>query len=61
MNHNKMVAVLILSLVFNFIMLVYLVEYRQYNIYTSQFFSIVITSLLSFYLQKTQVFVTPNQ
>ena len=57
----KMAAVLILSLVFNFIMLIYLVEYKQYNIYTSQFFSIAITSLFSFYLQKTQVFMTPNQ
>ena len=52
----KMVAVLILALVVNFIILVYLVEYKQYNIYVSQFLSIVPTSLLVFYLQKTQVF-----
>jgi putative flippase GtrA len=55
----KMVAVLILTLVVNFIILVYLVEYKQYNIYISQFLSIVITSLLFFYLQKTQVFCDP--
>ncbi len=52
----KMVAVLILVLVVNVIILVYLVEYKQYNIYISQFLSIIVASLFSFYLQKMQVF-----
>jgi len=65
-NHNdshtikmfaKMAAILISTLIINLIILMYLVEYKQYNVYLAQFLSIVIVSLLSFYLQKTQVFI----
>jgi len=53
----KMAAILISTLIINLIILMYLVEYKQYNVYLAQFLSIVIVSLLSFYLQKTQVFI----